>query len=699
MATDALSTDPSWSEADRDEMALLVGRCRRARVAAALRPLLARNSLQLEASREASTASTDGARAADPRAEDDPSADGEPSADAAELVAPVDGCRSGRSRRLLEPWLRGRRGRPAASGREEPSPELPGLLRDRAEMLSLLERSGRRRVRRELEPWLGLLEGRIERLRGGACGPAATAPLAASDLDLPIVAIAGAAATGKRRLMSALADLRPDARVAAEVEGSIETRYYSARVRYCALSLDAEGCSPGGVALLRAASAVVLLWDLVRPETFLWARRAVDALEAPAGDGSEAAEGPDRVQVCVAVEPAGRSSAELVAEPVLERAEEGARVWCADSGFEHLRCSLSADDLLSVRLRRRGTTAGDAGRGAPLLSSGSAAAGNDGVGEEDFDGTPLRLLEALECHLWPNLERRRAPAAAGAERPAPALPTVVVAGDRGLGKRRLVEALTGLRPEVGVSSGLPCAEGVLETRYYTARLCFVVLDAAEGDARRAVAGVEGCILLWDPSRPETFASARGAYERCCSDTAGIGVRLCVSVRPGTGAPADEAGAWCSLGAFEPLELGLGDDGLGALRAHWRGGGGCCRPLLAGGGVADAEEDGGAGRFVEALQCHAWTGLVRRARPPAAGDAGPARGGATASAPAQRCSGSGEAGVETVERLAEEICRVRGIADEDERRSRACDVAMQLARSLGVDSEDDDEPEPSACPPA
>ncbi|CAJ1461626.1 unnamed protein product [Effrenium voratum] len=128
---------------------------------------------------------------------------------------------------------------------------------------------------------------------------------------------------------------------------------------------------------LDAAEAVIFVWEVEQSETF----KLIQGLVR-----DEEEEGPDRVQLCVAV---GADSEQL----------DGAREWCIDHGYEFLCCPLGGDDLQSLKER---SSAGD--RRTGLL---------DDVPENSI----LRLMEALECHSsWSSLTAKK-PAAAIAVEP------------------------------------------------------------------------------------------------------------------------------------------------------------------------------------------------------------------------------------------------------------------------------------------
>lgn len=644
----------------------------------------------------------------------------EDEADYTEMESLVTACRRLRVASELQPWLAVRQPRIS----EE----------DVTEMKAMLGSCRSARLRRELAPWLTAAEGQAaEGLASPTKDRAAQGLPSAS--DLPVAVIVGVQGTGKRRLLAALAGVAASATSQRVLEATVETKYYSARVQFRCIELGAGALGSNDVALLRDADAVIFLWDLAQPGSLEQVRRTADEVLGLRGfDASldEAAdidelEQRDRVQLCVAVEGCSSASqggfANLSDGAALDAAEDEARAWCAGSGFEHLRCALTDSDLEALRGRCRAAKAGAFG----------------GLLDVDTDGTPLRILEALESYTWPGLERRKtavpageavagrkteaAEAAAGrqaahrgdaSQTAADAPPLVVVAGAAGVGKRDLVRALTRQKENSSIGEESAMVEAVLQTKYYSARLRFCVVDVEEGpgvlcgQAAELVGSASGLLLLWDPSRSETLACARRVGEACGSRP-GAGVRLCVAIEArqsgGEGGRRHEldreALEWCAEQGFEHLRCSLCVYDLEALQRRWCSGTGGGTPLL-------SEEDGdsGAVRIVEALECHAWPGLMPKAAPvfaPPRSAAGSSAPGAEATAPVPvdppcvaRAEAAGlggvggpEGAVDIMERFAEEIKSVRAISDDDKRRDRACDMAMQLAAALGVDDSDSD----------
>lgn len=577
-------------------------------------------------------------------------------ADRAELAALLGACRSLRARQELQQWIDHHDERhPGGSfGVGDPAVTVDSLEADAAEMAALLKGCRRQRVRQCLQPWFDSASQKMRTLRNhssedlGAQSSNA-APLL-KEQDLPIVVIAGARKTCTRRLLRVLSG-RSAAEGGEEVaaDGILETKYYTARVRYQVVDLDVElAATPDGAAnsnLPDNAAAVILLWDTSRPETFACLRREVNARKSGAAEDEGRAAQPKGVQLCVAAEgPAGGDAAALQGTGLEAQVLE----WCAEQGFEHLCCPCGDGDLEVLSQRLQG--AGELRGGAGLLSA-------------DTDGTALRILEALECHAWPGMEMRRergaagaaaagaAPEAGAAAAPGRAAPgaaaagdgrltmlplkpdasLVVIAGAPSTGKRRLVRALAdGLT--LGGEERL--AYGRLDTKYYSARVCYQIVDLEPEDARGESGGsslphdAEATILLWDLARPETLGCARRAVaalrEQRPYDREGgeaeeeeEGVRLCVAVKGlGDGGAAsrqeealeEEALSWCAEHGFEHLCCAFDDSDLAAVRARLQ-----VAREGSSAGLLERDTDGTALRILEALECHSWPGLTMKSQ--------------------------------------------------------------------------------------
>mmetsp|Transcript_22947 Transcript_22947/g.78157 ORF Transcript_22947/g.78157 Transcript_22947/m.78157 type:complete len:692 (-) Transcript_22947:107-2182(-) len=584
-------------------------------------------------------------------------ADAEVEADRAEMAAVLAGCKSQRLRQELQNWPRpvfrppARGAEPMAAASAEAAAAVEA---DCAEMSALLQTCGRTRVRHELDPWLSRAREELGRLRlaapeaiaaamsGGAlpAGPSASsgAPApslapAAADGQLDTVVIAGARGTGKRRLLGALVGAADGAYAAADgggeilAEGVLETKYYVARVRYQVIDLvpGSETVLPSG------AEAYLLLWDSSRPETFELAQASARCSLpgcAEGGDDAAAEEEEEGVRLCIAAQglPGSQGSTAQA-----QKCEDAARWWCSESGFECLACPFGEDDFAALHGRL------DSNR------AGSPA----GMLDDDTDGTLLRILEALECHSWPNLELKPkggnsagASAAAARLAVAPAeprgldLPLVVAAGAPGLGQHELVQAMAGV--EV---FGDRTVEAELNTKYYRARLsfCAVDLDLAEdsADVPEQLRSASAVLLLCAVGHQVNFDSMcrlyAGAWPSDVADEAdkdqgqksdarallrlgggcGAGVRLLVAVGDGGGscgkdhtAWENKARLWCAENGLEFVRCTLDGASLEAVAARWRVGGRGGAPLL-----AEPDAEGAAAlRIVEALECHAWPNM-------------------------------------------------------------------------------------------
>merc|ERR1712232_259731 len=252
-----------------------------------------------------------------------------------------------------------------------------------------------------------------------------------------------------------------------------DTKYYSARVRYCCVDVGENALNAEVLEMLQTADAIIFLWDVASPEALTIIQRtgkeALGLLDAEADFDDEEEEDPerDRVQLCVAVETRPPDDA-------MDKNEDDARSWCARNGFEHLRCTFNDSDFDAIRERRRLASAGKFG----------------GLLDTDTDGTAMRILEAIECYQWPGLEKRVAASGARKDcslepaKPPEAelqltetdIPTVVVVGDSGVGKRTMVQALTQQLLGSQSNADRPTAEATLETKYYRARLRFHIVD-------------------------------------------------------------------------------------------------------------------------------------------------------------------------------------------------------------------------------
>jgi hypothetical protein len=409
---------------------------------------------------------------------------------------------------------------------------LAELQADQAEMAALFEKCNRPTVKLRLQPWLG----KCKQFMDGTGGTVVSAA-AGSDFDsdrakgtkltspqlydnLPTVFIIGDRGTGKRRLLQALTDVRPgepehDAQQLA-FEATIETKYFAARICYRILDIDAHVMADSQ-SLSKFADAVVVLWDVARPDTWQHAAHVCSAMGLTADEdvGDEDGERPELVQMCVAVEGPHHESAEpMEMPPQADEVEERARIWCAEHGFEHLRCRFSGPELEKVRTRRRKASKGCF---ASILS-------------DDTDGTALRILEALESNPWRGLQRRQhgveAPSTASVHMAELDMPTTLNGGDSdlppliavvgalGVGQQQLVCALSSTQtPEPSTFGTNPFVGAMLDTKYYTAKLRLCAVDAgvvvdplSPNDPVAILRMAHAVILLWDTTRPDTLDS-------------------------------------------------------------------------------------------------------------------------------------------------------------------------------------------------
>lgn len=614
--------------ADCAEMEALLASCRSPRLREELTPWLARQRDRLPARCPAPallSGAGDVAEVAGCSAED-------VSADCAEMEGLLLKCRRPRVRRALAPWLRLQRDQLGAHASEEASEEASA---DCAEMEALLQGCQRPRLRRELAPWLSRQRSRFgfappARGQAGSCDrgegdgraqshlAAAAAAGGGSGMDSTLgagcdasepaprlVLVVGDLGTRTRRLVAALAgEATLDGAAAVSATGTLETKYYSVRLQYRAVDVGEDGVGPSDTGLFRDADAVIMLWDTCRPSTFTQLGEVhASLLGARPGDGDDPAEA-DRVLICVAGDGLGAETGGEAAEAA-EAAEAEARTWCAEHGFEHLRCGLGLEDLAMVQARSRGL---GQGRASSLLDS-------------DCDDSACRILEALEGHPWPGLARK---SAAGAEGPspqcAPKAPPhteasrVLIAGAKGTRTRRLLSALAGV-------DGLHDAQtavGTLETKYYSVRLAYSAVDlepdSAPGPEFESASAV---LLLWDTSRPETFADVKRVTAALTSDDDDDvdvdRVQICIAVDEDDSNPDgiedDAERAWCAGHGFEFLRCTLRDVDLSAVQSRVESG---RRGIF--GGMLDADAEDSALRIVEAMESHEWPTLKLREAP-------------------------------------------------------------------------------------
>jgi len=282
----------------------------------------------------------------------------------------------------------------------------------------------------------------------------------------------------------------------------------------------------------------------------------------------------------------------------------------------------------------------------------------------------------------------------------------------------------------------------VDTKYYTAKLRLCAVDAgvlvdplSTNDPVAVVRMAHALILLWDTKRPDTLASVCELFAASGDVNPGLetkgnpDVRLLVGI---DGQASDTCNkhiesnqestiqSWCAQHGFECLYCAMNTEELKTLSTNWCSGG-------RGASLLAAEKQGGAARIVEALQCCLWPGLemkknigaasiegqgepanksMESSKPnrvmqpfgetpelsdePSSGSFAPMDGAKQDMLHQTCCSASVDASIESIEHLAEEMRAVRALGDDPQRRERACDLALKLAQSLGIDSDSEGE---------
>lgn len=547
-------------------------------------------------------------------------------------------------------------------------------------MARLLGSCSSSRVLSELQSWTDGLADTFN------FSPAAREPpsFAAPQEELPVVVIAGCRDMRQERLLRALCGA-PEldgshCEVVAEksMHGVIETKYYSAKVKYLLLDLDGDNAPTPTAQTERvdAAEAVILLLDLSRPESFQAVKGLVPG-PAEIYDDSFMDDSADRVQICIATN--GGTS---LSGKALDDAEDEVRLWCVQRGFELLCCALEDADLDALRKRSNDTREG---RSVGLL-------------EEDTEGSVTRLLEALECHSsWSSLQRKEAKASVATTPKPPRqesaeIPAVLFAGVTGAGHQELASAITAGQPARRT-------QVILETKYYQAQLLLIAADIDESvtAASALVQAASGLVLVCDAAKFDTLQAAQDMYDAsqnvskddsagCDRSATSCGVKLVVVADRGDGSSLDadqfsRISEWCADRGFELLCCKTTESDLKALAARWHSGG-AGTPLLR----SSAPEGCELIRLVEALECNAWPGMEAKKKSGAVPAApSPEKGSGKQPGDADEVSA---VAVENFEHLSQEIQKVREIEDDQKRKERACDIAMKLAASLGIDSDSD-----------
>eukprot|EP00928_Gymnodinium_smaydae_P001132 TRINITY_DN10410_c0_g2_i3.p1 TRINITY_DN10410_c0_g2~~TRINITY_DN10410_c0_g2_i3.p1 ORF type:complete len:731 (-),score=211.68 TRINITY_DN10410_c0_g2_i3:30-2222(-) len=666
----------------------------------------------------------------------------EAEADADEMAALLAGCRSARLRRELRPWCEAR-------AREAASILAPAAVGASAGSADCAESE---RTEAAPGPAVDAAKSLPSIVVVGAAASSSAAG-SACRLARALLAAPGAGAGDcEASASSAAAELKVDeATGMLTMETRLETKHYVARARCSALdiadSAERNGAAGGGAQssraaavqeALRAADAVVLLWDSSEQDSFARVRSLYEnACPAPEDADAEEEEERDRVLLCVAADEGA---------PDGEGDDGGGEDFdfCMDRGFEPIRCALDDASLRDARARFLG---------APEGSGGSLL-------ESDVDGTAGRIVEALLCHVWPGLQRKQAMAGAasaddGASTAEKEGALVVVLGPRRAGGRELVRALAdgAVSPSVPPFNSLG-ARMELRTRYYSASLRLLAADsedvrAAEAEAASCGAAAAtglplhtaaGVILVFDAADAATFDAVRELYEHTESggasgSSSSAGVRLCVAAAAACGTAGvpepklqERAETWCAENGFEFLACALDEPAFDSLR---RGREEASRApearkgasLLRGGSGAEATGAvlAPATRILEALESHVWPGMRPRdgagdppltcsiggpastaaaggaataaakeakVTRPVASAAGTATGAAGVPGAAGGGGGGDNLGVEALDQLADEIRKVRSMDDGERRRDRAMEVALQMARSMGLENDSD-----------
>jgi len=298
---------------------------------------------------------------------------------------------------------------------------------------------------------------------------------------------------------------------------------------------------------------------------------------------------------------------------------------------------------------------------------------------------------------------------------------VLLLGPECVGARRLAVALSSAGAASNVDPGKEDVFGSVETKYYTARLRFRVVDVetdskvSGGSPQQRFADADGVVLLWDVQQPSTFKAITEYYSSATAGTSDgdrDAVRLCVAVLPSEGASStvDEtilgAAEWCADNGFEHVCCQLTEAALAAARARW------LQVDSRGAALLGEDDEDTATRIVEALECHSWPSLTPRTAPPSGGS-----GAATTSASQQESVSSSntsaatqevalsrkaaanqvlvqedkdaELSVDMMERFTDQIKQVRQMEDTHARQERAMEVAMQMAKTWGLEDDDDD----------
>jgi hypothetical protein len=268
-----------------------------------------------------------------------------------------------------------------------------------------------------------------------------------------------------------------------------------------------------------------------------------------------------------------------------------------------------------------------------------------------------------------------------------------------------------------------CAQVSLKTKYYHRCLRFQAIDLdVKKDEKEEIASAsaespstlsllkdaEGVLLVCDALRPETFTRVQQLYDAACPmpceencEEFGEGieaVQLCLAIDNSDGPNEDEedkARLWCADHFFEYLRCPLREDDLKRVRKRWSSG-------SRNASLLSMDDEDGIERIVEALECHTWKDIdledesafpddldAKTCAPDNDSQAAEAENGSAKHGPSKEDLGTDQA-VEMMEYFTEEIKKVRDLPDDAHRRDRAAEIALRVAKSWGLDSDDDDD---------
>lgn len=286
------------------------------------------------------------------------------------------------------------------------------------------------------------------------------------------------------------------------------------------------------------------------------------------------------------------------------------------------------------------------------------------------------------------------------------LPVVLLVGDVAIGQK-LLKAL-------GVPSSTESKDtalGVIKNKYYSARVQYRLVATSAATAEE-LETAEALVLLWDRQK-EQLKQLQALFPAETLDDGPDRVQICLAVDAGEGVE-DAAREWCIDQGFEYLSCTLSGTDLEMLEQR------CQQPAASRRtGLLDEDSENSVLRLMEALECHSsWPGMQPIAstaeKPPAESQQPMAeedakRNGYTALADAteapkgkpadskepvqiekvhDRIQDDDFAEADEFEKFAREMKEIREMRDHQSRKDRACDLALRLAASLGVDSDSD-----------